>query len=164
MGIAEIRKLKNEPKPKKEKKPLAKIGAKKAARLAAEKEAGTDGAMDKFFISLRPKMKNKCLFCGGKTMKEDDEKFFFSLAHLLPKNLFPSVALMPENVIELCFYAPSCHTNFDNGTISWEFIRDSKEWNEISERLYIILPQVAHEERKHKLYSKLENLLYNKNP
>jgi hypothetical protein len=120
--------------------------------------------MDLFFASMRKTMKNKCLFCGAFTMKYDDEKYHFSLAHLLPKSTFKSVATHPSNIIELCFYGISCHTNFDNGKITWEFIKDSKEWDIIKEKLFEVLPLVAGHERSHKLYSKLINLVYDRQP
>jgi hypothetical protein len=148
----------------KKKKPLRKVGLKKQAEDAEAKEArgGGDGEMDLFFKSLRKGMKNKCIFCGSATMKNDDEKFHFSLAHLLPKAIFKSVATNPDNIIELCFWNNSCHTQFDNGRITWEFIKDSKEWDIIKEKLLNVLPVVTMEERGNKLYSKLESLIYKK--
>jgi hypothetical protein len=145
----------------KKKKPIAKIGKKKAAEM---KINSGDDQMDLFFASQRKKMVGKCLFCGAKTMKDDDEKFHFSIAHLLPKNknAFPSVALNDENWIELCFWGEDCHGNFDRGMISWEFIKDSKEWLLIKEKLMNVLPMVAENERKNKLYDKLNRLVYDK--
>jgi hypothetical protein len=95
-------------------------------------------------------------------MKKDDKKFHFSLAHLLPKSIFKSVATHPDILIELCFFGESCHSNFDSGKITWEFIKDSKEWDIIKEKLLNVLPAVAIEERKNKLYSKLQQLVYEK--
>lgn len=146
----------------KEKKPIAKVSEKRQKKLDEQKAKGSDSEMDVFFKSLRKGMTGKCLFCGGNTMKKDDDKFHFSLAHLLPKSIFKSVATHPSNIIELCFYNNSCHTNFDNGMITWEFIKDSAEWLIIREKLLEILPLVSPEEQKHKLYSKLINLVYEK--
>lgn len=145
---------------KKQPKPIKKVSDKKLATDAEAKASGSDGEMDAFFRSLRKGMKGKCLFCSGPTMKKDDDKFHFSLAHLLPKAIFKSVATHPENIIELCFYGESCHTNFDQGSITWEFIKDSKEWEIIKEKLLSVLPLVAPEERKHKLYDKLNRLVH----
>lgn len=150
------------PIPEKKKYVLNKVSPKRQAKLDAQKEKGTDSEMDLFFKSLRKGMKNKCLFCGGETMKQDDEKYHFSLAHLLPKSIFKSVATVPENIIELCFWNNSCHTNFDNGKITWQFIKDSKEWDVIKEKLLNVLPLVAEEERKHKLFAQLQKLVYEK--
>lgn len=144
----------------KKKVPLKKVSDKKAAEMKVAK--GSDSELDLFFTSQRKHMVGRCLFCNADTMKKDDEKFHFSLAHLLPKAIFKSVATHPDILIELCFYNNSCHTNFDNGMITWEFIKDSKEWEVIKEKLLNILPMVSAEERKHKLYSKLNQLVYEK--
>jgi hypothetical protein len=166
MGLSEYQKSRaahianGRPLKDKKKYTIPKVSEKRKAKEKEQKEAGSDNTMDLFFKSLRKGMKGKCFFCGGKSQKDNDDNFFFSLAHLLPKSGFPSVATMPENVIELCFYGESCHTNFDNGMITWELLKDSKEWDELKERLFTILPQVAESERKNKLYSKLHSLVY----
>lgn len=146
----------------KKKKPLKKVSDKRIAENKAIKEAGGDNEMDLFFKSLRPKMKGRCLFCNGRTNRDNEDTFHFCLAHLLPKAIFKSVSTHPDNIIELCFYGESCHTNFDNGQITWDFIKDSAEWLFIKEKLLNVLPIVAMEERKHKLYSKLNDLVYGK--
>ncbi len=145
---------------KKEKKAINKVSDKKRAE---QKAAGDkDGLLDLFFEAMRKKCKGRCLFCNGKSEKDSDERYRFSIAHLLPKATFKSVATNEFNWIELCFYGESCHTNFDNGKISWEFIKDSKEWDIIKEKLLMVLPMVSQEERKNKLYDKLINLVYDK--
>jgi hypothetical protein len=151
-------------RPLKEKKKhtINKVSEKRKAKIEANKASGGDSEMDLFFASQRKFMKGKCLFYGVNTMKKDDDKFHFSLAHLLPKSIFKSVATHPDILIELCFYGNSCHTNFDNGMITWEFIKDSKEWLVIKEKLLNVLPIIAPEERKHKLYSRLTELVYGK--
>lgn len=152
----------------KERKPLKKVSDKKKAEQAEEKAKGTDGEMDAFFRAMRKKMKGVCLFCGQKTEKNNDDLYRCSIAHLLPKRPinqggFPSVGIHEENWIELCHFNNSCHTQFDHGRITWEFIKDSKEWDTIKEKLLTVLPAVAMEERKHKLYTKLTDLVYSPN-
>lgn len=149
----------------KEKKPLKKVSDKKAAEMKEQKAAGTDSEMDLFFTAMRKKMVGRCLFCNSKTEKDNDETYRNSIAHLLPKRPvdkggFPSVGTNPDNWIELCFFSNSCHTNFDTGRITWEFIFDSKEGEIIREKLLTVLPLVSMEERKHKLYDKLIKLVY----
>jgi hypothetical protein len=164
MSIENIRRIKEEagkPKPTKIYR-IPKVSKKRAAKIAEQKLSGTDSEMDLFFKANRSKMKGRCLFCNGDTMKKDDKKFHFSLAHLLPKSIFKSVATHPDILIELCFFGESCHSNFDSGKITWEFIKDSKEWDIIKEKLLNVLPAVAIEERKNKLYSKLQQLVYEK--
>ncbi len=164
MGLEQLQRIRAErdlPKPKTIYR-IKKVSDKKAARDKQFKENNTDEGMDKFFAYMRKSMTGKCLFCSGDTMKKDDEKYHFSLAHILPKAIFKSVATNPNNIIELCFYGNSCHTNFDHGIITWEFIKDSKEWDIIKEKLFDVLPLIAPDERSNKLYSKLENLIYEK--
>lgn len=143
----------------KKKKPIAKIGAKKKAEMAESKDG--DDKADLFFEAMRKKLKGKCLFCGGSTTWKNEELWRIAIAHLLPKKNnfggFPSVAYCEWNWIELCW---SCHTDFDSGKISWQLIHDSHEWNIIKEKLLMVLPLVAMEERKNKLYSRIEKLVY----
>lgn len=158
---------KGRPLAEKKKHVIAKVSPKRQAKLDEQKLAGTDNEMDLFFKSQRKKLTNRCLFCGAKTMKDDDEKFHFSIAHLLPKRPvnkggFPSVGTHEDNWIELCFWGENCHGNFDSGQITWEFIFDSKEGEIIREKLLTVLPLVSEDEKKHKLYSKLINLVYGK--
>lgn len=171
---------------KKEKKPIAKQSAKKKAEIAEQKAVGSDSELDKFFDAMIKRCTGKCLFCGGKTtavstefwiddnpnwsQEANDKKHErtiktmkrASVAHLLPKRPidkggFPSVGTNENNWIELCW---QCHTSFDNGKITWLTLKDSKEWDIISEKLLAVLPLVAMEERKHKLYSTLIELVY----
>lgn len=152
----------------KPKKPIARKSEKKLAEEKKQKEAGGDNEMDLFFEAMRKRMKGVCLFCGLKSERDNDSTYRNSIGHLLPKRDidkggFPSVSTNEDNWIELCFYAPnSCHTNFDNGIITWELLKDSKEWLIIREKLLNVLPVVAMEERKNRLYSKLTELVYSK--
>ncbi len=173
---------------KKEKKPIPKKSAKKLKEEKEQKKAGSDSEMDLFFDAMLKRCTGKCLFCNSKTTAIDT-KFYrddnpnwseeannrkhertiemmkrASVAHLLPKREiekggFPSVGTHEDNWIELCW---SCHTSLDSGKITWDFIRDSKEWDIIKEKLLNVLPVVAMEERKHKLYTKLNSLIYEK--
>jgi hypothetical protein len=183
--LAQLRKAR-EPREKKKPKPIAPISKKRAAKLAEEKKAGVDGKMDMFFDEMIKRCTSKCLFCNSETTaintrlyrddnakwsEEANEKKYqreieilkrASIAHLLPKRSidkggFPSVATHEDNWIELCW---QCHTSFDTGKITWEFLYDSAEWPVIKEKLLNVLPAVAEEERGHKLYGKLQKLVY----
>jgi len=161
MGLIEIQELKAKallPKPKKIHY-IKKVSDKKAARDKQFKEAGGDNQLDIFFNTMRKKCKGKCTFCNGSTTYKNDELWRIAIAHLLPKNHFKSIATNEQNWIELCW---NCHQDFDSGKISWLLIKDSKEFDIIKEKLFDVLPLVAHDERSHKLYSKLENLIYDK--
>lgn len=171
---------------RKEKKPLKQVSDKKRAEIAADKAKGGDTEMDLFFEAMLKRCKGKCLFCNSPTkniklIKVVNEKWSqeanerawereqkkmnkIPIAHLLPKRPiekggFPSVATHEENWVELCW---ECHTSFDTGKISWLMLKDSKEWDILKEKLLLVLPMVAEAERKHKLYSKLSNLVYDR--
>lgn len=130
----------------KEPKPLKKISDKKAKEIRGEDKSD----LDNWFEERRKEMTGNCLFCQGKTEKDNDETFKNSIAHLLAKrkNQFPSVACHPDNWLELCFYGNSCHTNFDNGIITWEFLADSKEFEVIAEKFKKIYPFIPESEKR----------------
>lgn len=173
---------------KKPPKQLKKISDKKRLADAEEKNRGSDSELDLFFDAMLKKCSGHCLFCNSKTTaidpkfwRDDNPKWSeeandrkhersveamkrASIAHLLPKREidkggFPSVGTHEDNWIELCW---QCHHDLDHGKITWEFIFDSKERDVIKEKLINVLPMVAPEEQKHKLYSKLVELTYNK--
>lgn len=170
MGLSEYQKSRAEhiqkgrPLKEKKKHTINKVSPKRSAKEKEAKEAGTDTGQDKWFEAKRKECKCKCTFCGAKTDSKNDEFYRRAIAHLLPKRDikqggFPSVATHDENWVELCW---QCHDNFDRSMISWETLADSHEWILLSEKLHQVLPCVAEEERKLKLYSRLTELLYEK--
>jgi hypothetical protein len=93
-------------------------------------------------------MTGRCMHCNGDTMilnKDADSKFHYSVCHILPKNLFPSVSTHPDNWIELCYYGKSCHKNFDDHMID---IVDLNCFGIVIERFVKIYPSIALTERK----------------
>lgn len=99
----------------------------------------------RWFQSQRSNMKGVCSHCGGKTQKNDDKTFHYSICHILPKNLFKSVATNDDNWIELCYYNNSCHSNFDNNMID---IIDLNCFDEVVEKVTRMYPHIAPEERR----------------
>lgn len=161
MGLEEIRKLKAEaglPKPKKIYR-IPKQSNKKIKEIAEAKKSGSDNEMDAFFQAMRKRLKGKCLFCNSGTTWKNEELWRIAIAHLLPKSKFKSIGTNENNWVELCW---NCHTDFDSSKITWLMLKDSLEWNILKEKLLTILPLVAEEERKNKLYSKLNDLVYAK--
>lgn len=127
----------------KAKLPIARVSEKKKARLKEEEaEKKTMGA---WFATRRKEMKGLCLNCGGKSCKEDPKHWKYSIAHILPKNVFESMATHPLNWIELCHFDKSCHTNMDNKILE---MQDMKCWPTIVERFKIMFPSIAASERK----------------
>ena len=140
-------------RPLPEKKKFQPIAKKSEKRLQKEKEQGLlkgDTPLDNFFEAARERMTGKCLFCGGKTERDNDDTYRRSIAHIFAKrpNMFPSVALNEDNWIELCFWGNSCHTNFDNNIITWELLIDSAEWPILLNKIRAVYPFIKEDEKK----------------
>jgi len=132
-----------------QKKANAAIKAGRSLRLLAVTEpdvrAGEDYAeLDRWFKDRQKEMTGKCQNCGGKTEK-DSKHYKCSVAHLLPKAYFKSVATHPDNWLELCFYSNSCHTNFDNKMID---IIDLHCFDTVIQKFVKIYPFIAQEEKR----------------
>lgn len=110
-----------------------------------------------WFKERRKEMTGICSHCGNPSSKNDDEKFHYSIAHILPKAYFPSIANHPKNFVELCFYGNSCHTNMDNKTLD---ITDMHCFDEIIDKFVDMYPSIAKDEKRRipsVLYEYLEN-------
>src|SRR5438270_13547789 len=117
MSIENIRAIKAAaglPKPKKLYS-IPKKSAKKIKQEAEEKKGNKHpaAAKERWFQERRKEMSGFCKNCGKPSSKNSNEYFRFSIAHILAKrkNMFPSVALHPDNWIELC---NDCHRNPDD--------------------------------------------------
>jgi hypothetical protein len=152
MGLKELQEIRaNRDKPKEKKiYRIPKVSAKRQKQLSEQKEGGGDTGLDKWFEERRKEMTGKCVLCGGKTEKANDDHYRRSIHHLLDKRktMFPSVSLHPDNWLEVCFWSNSCHTNLHNGTISWELLIDSAEWKIIFEKIKRVNPYIAENEKK----------------
>jgi len=79
---------------------------------------GKDSAeLERWFIDRNAEFTGICKHCGGKSSKDDPKYWKFSVAHVLAKSLYPSIACHPLNALELCFWSPSCHKNYDDGML-----------------------------------------------
>lgn len=135
-------------RPLKEKKKyvIPAISEKRKVKIQQQKEANTDDGLWKWFEERRTEMKGVCANCGKPTCKNDDEKFHFSIAHLLPKNFFDSVKTNPNNWIELCFWGEkSCHTNFDQKMLD---LIDMNCFSTIVDRFVAMYPMIDKNERR----------------
>lgn len=119
------------------------------SNLVAERRnkrtVGSSAELNRWFLDRRAEMVGKCLNCGGKSCKHDDKYFKHSIAHILPKAYFPSVATHPSNWIELCFWDKSCHTNMDNKIID---LTEMACWDTIVTRFQEMYPLIDKKERK----------------
>ena len=98
-----------------------------------------------WFKLRRKEMTGICAHCGNPSTKKDDDKFHFSIAHILPKSLFPSVSNHPDNWVELCFWGNSCHSNMDNKTLD---IMDMNCFDEIITKFSKMFKDIAPEEKR----------------
>jgi hypothetical protein len=99
--------------------------------------------LEQWFLDRRNELTGICKHCGGKTTKDDDKYFKHSIAHILPKAYFLSVATHPKNFIELCFWNKSCHTNLDNKILD---ITDLNCYNEVIEKFVALYPSIDKKE------------------
>lgn len=90
-------------------------------------------------------MTGRCRHCGEKTCRDSDAYFKCSIAHILPKAYFRSVATHPLNWIELCFWNRSCHTNYDNHSLD---ISELNCYDEVIEKFVAMYPAIDPKERR----------------
>lgn len=99
-----------------------------------------------WFNDRRKEMTGFCKHCGGTSCRDSDKYFKFSIAHILPKSYFSSVATHPDNWVELCFWGNNCHGNLDNTILS---LSELNCWDEIVTKFQRIYPSIAkHEKRR----------------
>ena len=66
---------------------------------------------EQWYQDRRSEMTGCCIECGYGTNVKDDKYYRWSVCHIVPKGLVPSVATYEHNWIELC---QTCHQEFDN--------------------------------------------------
>lgn len=112
-------------------------------KQAIEVPAGTF-ELQRWFEERKKEMTGTCKHCGGRT-QAGTTSYKCSVAHILPKAYFKSVATHPLNWIELCFYGKSCHTNFDNQMLD---IMELNCFDEVIEKFIAIYPSIDQKERR----------------
>lgn len=147
MGLEEIRALKGKAKLPKEAKvyKIPKVSEKKKKELAEGKKTTASGELERWFNDRHKEMTGKCSNCGDKSCK-GAANYKCSVAHILPKKLFKSVATHRLNWIELCFWGKSCHTNFDNHMLD---ITELNCFDEVIEKFVAMYPEIDKKERKY---------------
>lgn len=151
--------------PKEDKKyPIPKVSKKRAAEIAAEKEArgGADTDLQKFYKRIQKQLIGECQRCGAKYDKKNLQYAISATAHILEKSIFESVATHPLNWIELGTFC-GCHYKTDYNMTWAEKIADPKIGKLIVERFIAIEPDIAEEERKH-IPQVLKDILDEKEP
>lgn len=81
-----------------------------AEQLSAENKAEIS-PQDRWYFDRRLEMTNVCINCGSGTNKINPKYYRWSIAHVVPKSLCPSVAMNEHNWVELC---QQCHAEYDN--------------------------------------------------
>lgn len=151
MSIENIRRIKQQAQLPKQKK-VYKIPKKSKKKLAQEKEekkwikAKGGNEKDRWFKERRKEMGGKCLHCGEKSCKHQDDWYHCSICHILPKGLFKSIATHPLNWIELCFWDKNCHAQFDDFKLD---ITELNCYDLVVERFIAIYPDIDPKERKY---------------
>lgn len=146
-----IRRIKEQaslPKQPKPRKPIAKKSKKKIRQESEERAVSKKtggGEVDRWFQARRKEMTGRCLHCGEKTTKHQDKWYRASIAHILPKRLFKSVATHPLNWIELCFWSNNCHAQFDDFKLD---ITELNCYDLVIERFIAIYPGITQNERR----------------
>lgn len=102
------------------------------------------GELQRWFEIRHKEMKGVCQHCNGRTEK-NRTTYKNSIAHILPKAYFKSVATHPLNWIELCFYGNSCHTNFDNKMLD---LIELNCFDEVITKFVALYPDIAENEKK----------------
>lgn len=124
---------------------IAKEG-KKAPGVKKEKPEGII-TLDEWFASCRKRMTGKCAHCGGRSCRDDNMYFKYSVAHILPKRpgMFQSIQTHPDNWIELCFWGNNCHGNYDNGVLD---LMQLNCFDQVIEKFIRMYPSIAPKERR----------------
>lgn len=112
--------------------------------LHIEQNKVSGAELQRWFEDRQKEMTGVCKHCGGKTQKIA-ANFRNSIAHILPKAYFKSVATHPDNWIELCFYGNSCHTNLDNMSLD---IMELNCFDEVIQKFVAMYPSIAINERR----------------
>lgn len=130
---------------KKERKPIKKMSAKKAAEVTAEKEArgGEDTELTKWY-KRQMKFMDVCEATGLRLETKIYKYAIMSICHILPKSKCKSVATHPLNRV---FLLPDLHTKFD--AMSWKEREQMSCWPDIRDRLVMLYPDLSTEERRH---------------
>lgn len=127
----------------------AKNAGAKLARVVANEPENKEAAkkyfeLDRWFKERQKEMTGRCMNCGGKT-EAHTKSYKCSIAHILPKAYFKSIATNENNWLELCFYGNSCHTNYDNKMLD---LIEMNCFDTIMQKFTKIYPHIAADEKR----------------
>lgn len=156
--------LNDRPLPEKKKNKIKPVSDKRAAKIAAAKNAKTDDSLDAWFERKMATSKPVCAECGMEAYwllepQEDPKKaeayrlmWRACQAHILPKKKnygFPSLATNDDNHIVL-FPSWGGHLCGDHGFYdsNWYNATTMKIWPKVVEAFKKLYPLIPHDERK----------------
>lgn len=134
------------PLPQKKQYKIPAKSKKRSEKEAKEKaERGADPtALQKWYDNIMKREEAVCWETGQTIDKKDKVAWHGSIAHVLSKSLFPSIATHPSNYLILSMYG-GAHGQYDS---SWENAQKMKVWKEAVDRFLMIEPDIAQEERR----------------
>lgn len=132
----------------KEKKPLKKVSDKKAAEMKEQKiiakETGSgETELQKWYSEIMAKETPRCWETGEWINVKDTFGWHGSVAHVLPKELFPSVKVHPQNYMILKMWGGT-HGDYD---ASWEKAAKMNVWPYAVKVFNILYPLLTTEEK-----------------
>lgn len=133
-----------------EKKGPSPIPKKSAKKLAQEKkereERGDEGTtLEQWYAEIMKREKAVCWETGELIDKKDEKGWHGSIAHILPKKIFPSVATHPLNYLILKMWGGT-HGQYDS---SWKKAQKMKVWKIAIERFLQFEKDIDSNERKY---------------
>ena len=132
---------------------IPKKSQKKIAQEASEKDANGDSELVMFYKLAMKRMTGHCLNCFAKTETKVYSAAIFSICHILDKRdtMCPSVKDHLCNWVELC---PDCHREFDTPPFEkdktiWDKREEMGFWNVVRDKLVMVYPNIAEDEKRH---------------
>lgn len=129
----------------KKKKPLKKVSDKRQKELEVEKElrGGCDTELQQWYAAIMKKEEGKCWETGERIDKNDTFGWHGSIAHVLPKNDYPSVMTHPLNYMILKMWGGT-HGQYDS---NWENASKMKVWPYAVKIINQLFPMLTKEEK-----------------
>jgi hypothetical protein len=147
MSIESIRAIKAAALLPKEKKryTIPKVSAKRLAQNKADKEElkGGESELQKWYAKIMQDETAKCWETGEAINKQDKRGWHGSIAHILCKSQYPTVATHPLNYMILKMWGGT-HGQYDS---SWENAAKMKVWPYALKVINVLYPLLTREEK-----------------
>lgn len=143
MGAESIRRIKEDALLPKKKKVyfIPKVSKKRRQSDREEKEHrnGEDTEQQKWYKAIIASEDRVCWNCNADLSRLSRDEMFSCVAHVLPKSIFPSVAMHHHNYMILGRYC-NCHGQYDS---SWENASKMPIFKEAVDRFIIMEPDIS---------------------